>query len=298
LPFLEQQALWDQIVDPTSRDKSLQHYAAMGPAPWTNSFTPWGTEIPILRCPSDPGRGLPAMGRTNYVGCIGDATHCLETGADRWNADLSEWVNDRTDELKASGRGMFVPRQTLQFRDVLDGLANTLMAGEIATDLGDSDSRTAGSMDNPWELIHDTPTLCVDQKDSQRPSFWSGVGSESGPSNIGAAEQKRGFRWADGAALYTSFNAILPPNRETCLAGDDSGIGMLTVSSRHQGGAHVLMGDGAVKFITDSIEAGDSSTGTVMLDGEGARAPDSISPYGLWGALGTRASRETIQEEL
>jgi prepilin-type processing-associated H-X9-DG protein len=65
-----------------------------------------------------------------------------------------------------------------------------------------------------------------------------------------------------------------------------------TVSSRHQGGVHVLMGDGAVKFVTDSIEAGDS----------GAQPPNpwnvqgQISPYGLWGALGTRANKETVSE--
>jgi len=30
----------------------------------------------------------------------------------------------------------------LQFRDVLDGLANTIAMGEMATDLGDMDTRT------------------------------------------------------------------------------------------------------------------------------------------------------------
>jgi hypothetical protein len=54
------------------------------------------------------------------------------------------------------------------------------------------------------------------------------------------------------------------------------------------------MGDGAVKFITDSIEAGDSRANTVSL------ANDNVgiaSPYGLWGALGTRASREVASLE-
>jgi len=63
-------------------------------------------------------------------------------------------------------------------------------------------------------------------------------------------------------------------------------------SSRHQGGVHVLMGDGAVKFITDSIEAGDQNSAHV---GNGANflAAGRMSPFGLWGALGTRASKET-----
>ena len=106
------------------------------------------------------------------------------------------------------------------------------------------------------------------------------------------------MRWADGAAFYTSFNTILPPNGEVCMAGGDSGIGMLPPSSRHQGGTHVLMADGAIKFITDSIDTGDLESGTVIRGGTDQRAPGSKSPYGLWGSLGTRANDETITEEL
>ena len=57
------------------------------------------------------------------------------------------------------------------------------------------------------------------------------------------------------------------------------------------------MSDGAVKFITDSIEAGNSSAADVRNGGTGASAPGSKSPYGLWGSLGTRAAKEVIDEE-
>ena len=79
---------------------------------------------------------------------------------------------------------------------------------------------------------------------------------------------------------------------------EDTTPGVLSASSRHQGGAHVMMGDGAVVFMTDSVEAGDPSIGTVIEWGTGARAAGAPSPYGLWGALGTRAGRETISEQL
>ena len=54
------------------------------------------------------------------------------------------------------------------------------------------------------------------------------------------------------------------------------------------------MADGGVKFITDSIEAGNSTGGMVYNGGTGTQAAGSKSPYGLWGSLGTRASKETI----
>ncbi len=45
------------------------------------------------------------------------------------------------------------------------------------------------------------------------------------------------------------------------------------------------MGDGAVKFVTDSIEAGNSSSQMVHISPYGLPA-GSESPYGLWGKLG------------
>lgn len=296
LPFIEQQTTWD-FVSSGGKRSDPEHYAPMGPAPWTRDFAPWQTEIPTLRCPSDSGIGLPAHGRTNIAMCLGDATHWINTGATRWDQESSLWVADRGEQIAASGRGTFVPRQATRFRQILDGLSNTIMAGEIATDLGDRDMRTAASLSNPWSMIHDLPTLCANQIDSDRPKFWSDQDSNA-PENLGGSDQKRGYRWADGAALYTGFNTILPPNRESCVAGGDSGIGMLATSSRHQGGSHILMGDGAVVFVTDSIECGDLDHGTVIRHGTGSRAPNSPSPYGLWGALGTKDRQETIEEQL
>ena len=62
------------------------------------------------------------------------------------------------------------------------------------------------------------------------------------------------------------------------------------------------MGDGAVVFMTDSIDGGDPEEPTVCVqraDVVGvARRPGTESAYGLWGALGTRDSKETIEEQL
>ncbi len=77
-------------------------------------------------------------------------------------------------------------------------------------------------------------------------------------------------------------------------------MGYLPAGSRHQGGCHVLMADGAVKFITDSIEAGSQNAFPVFAGGNRTIAadgytnsPGSKSPYGIWGAIGTRGSKET-----
>ena len=97
--------------------------------------------------------------------------------------------------------------------------------------------------------------------------------------------------------MFATVTTILPPNVELCVTQRYFNQGIVPPSSRHQGGVHILMGNGAVKFVTDSIGAGDMTQGQVMVGAAGVRAPGSMSPFGLWGALGTRATKEVISEE-
>ena len=57
-----------------------------------------------------------------------------------------------------------------------------------------------------------------------------------------------------------------------------------------------MMSDGAVTFISESIEAGRSDQGTVRMGGTAGRAAAAESPYGLWGAMGTKAASEAIND--
>ena len=55
-----------------------------------------------------------------------------------------------------------------------------------------------------------------------------------------------------------------------------------------------MMGDGSVIVITEAIEAGDQRAPTHSY----YNRPGKKSPYGLWGAMGSRGAREPIQEQL
>jgi len=66
VPYVEQQALWEQISQPSIGKPPLSiRWDAFGPRPWNVYYEPWLTDIGTFRCPSDPGFGLPAAGRTN-----------------------------------------------------------------------------------------------------------------------------------------------------------------------------------------------------------------------------------------
>ncbi|WP_283433081.1 DUF1559 domain-containing protein [Neorhodopirellula lusitana] len=298
-PFFEQQAIWEVISNPY--DKDGNQYPPMGPTPDKDPYEPWATNIPSLRCPSDPGFGLPSLGRTNYVACLGDSTYDGRNGSllVRSSATRLPYPEDQgfAEEARAKNRGFFKPHDNSRFRDILDGLSNTIAAGEICTDLGDKDKRTMGPDVSSLSSngVRNNPSICRDTPgliDSERPQFWA-----SGTPVFSAVEG-RGYRWAEYLPYYGGCYTILPPNSEVCSISDTSDT-LASATSRHQGGAHILMGDGAVKFITDSIEAGDSRARMVYKGGSATygNSPGSKSPYGLWGSLGTRASKEVIGED-
>jgi prepilin-type processing-associated H-X9-DG protein len=130
--------------------------------------------------------------------------------------------------------------------------------------------------------------------DSGRPQFWgSGYTDVTFNASTGPqGEQRRGYKWAYGRPLFSGITTCSPPNKAVCGSNFSVSPMIAPPSSRHQGGVHVLMGDGAVKFITDSIEAGTQTSAHVGNDANHL-PPGLRSPFGLWGALGTRAAKET-----
>ena len=263
LPFLEQQALWEKISQPST--KAGVTYPQMGPAPWVDTYDPWTTDIPTLRCASDPAVAE-TFGLTNYAFAIGDAGRAIHA--------------------PDSVRGVFACRCTTRFRQIRDGLANTIAMCEIATSL--DDRSLSGQAAISSSSILDDPRQWDEFRDTVRPSFFK--------TEVTLSRHGRGSRWADGAATFNLVTTILPPNRANVAIGQgEAEDGLWTAASRHQGGCHVLMADGAVNFISDSIECGDQSHPT-WTPSQMAELPES--PYGLWGALGTAAAEEDLAEDL
>lgn len=306
VPFVEQQSLWEQISLPSVGPPPASiRWDAFGPRPWNVLYQPWLTDVSTYRCPSDPGFGLPSAGRTNYAACTGDSFYNAEDGVTVWNTATNRWMY-RTDSLamersRCGLRGTFVTRKPTKFRDITDGLSNTIAVGEITTGLDDRDIRTTSftNAKGGFVIVASNPKRCEDLGlyiDPRRPRFWNAAATLYG------SVSQRGYRWADFHTLQTQMNTILAPNSEVCLVGGSDTYGLAPPSSRHQGGVHVLMSDGAVKFITDSIEAGNARAQTIYCRALAAmnnstRPAGSQSPYGLWGALGTRETKETINGE-
>jgi prepilin-type processing-associated H-X9-DG protein len=78
------------------------------------------------------------------------------------------------------------------------------------------------------------------------------------------------------------FATIFAPNGPNCSVNTSRGgsPNICSAQSWHSGGVNVVMADGSVSFISETIDAGDP-TRRQPVTGE-------LSPYGVWGAMGTR----------
>ncbi len=98
---------------------------------------------------------------------------------------------------------------------------------------------------------------------------------------VGMGQDGHGALW-----MHTLITTILPPNSPSCEGlGPGPQLSLLSASSFHRGGVHVLLADGAVRFINEKIDCGDLH----------AIPPPHVttrSPYGIWGALGSASGND------
>ena len=269
LPYLDQAPVLDKI------DAGDTMAAKGGAAPWNNNYVAWRHgQLGALRCPSSPdpsptNNAFGWRGICNYVFSRGDF---LGTAAG--SGRDAQQVN-----------GLFALRTTYGVRDITDGASNTLALSErlpanFAIN-GKAAPTTAEGLLTNVTTITTSPGACLAAAapitQNQRYTTWTAV------------KGKASSLWHDGQPEINSFYSVLGPNGPSCTndvnGNADSAVAVLSANSQHEGGVHVLLADGAVRFISDSIDTGNLGLTTTL------GAP---SPYGVWGALGTRAGSDQV----
>jgi prepilin-type N-terminal cleavage/methylation domain-containing protein len=230
----------------------------------------WKQDIETFYCPSDPPPRVrdESPSRINYKGCVGDDYH--------QNHFLPTQGRDN--------RGIFQMNRYVNFSRIVDGTSNTVMVGETAGGAGRNEIRGGVALNmQAWN-----PAGCLARKDPADPKLLTTPTREEFRPHTGRA-------W-DGRPYFVGFATLIAPNGPTChWGGVDGNEHMGTLSSYHPGGGQVGLADGAVRFIPDTIDVGNQA-----LDDPGANTTISPSnnfigqsPYGVWGALGSRHGRES-----
>jgi prepilin-type processing-associated H-X9-DG protein len=180
------------------------------------------TPIKLLICPSDLMRGrVPGSthGGTNYTACVG--TGLVEYG------------------LIASGDGTFT-QKPLGFRDLVDGTSNTVvfsesLLGNGVTSIGAEPTEAQREVLEMASGNDPTPSAC-----GQGGGTWSG---------------QRGGKWIDGHYGNALYNHYYTPNPVPWDCGNGfHNKALSSARSLHSGGVNVMLGDGSVRFVTNSVK--------------------------------------------
>jgi len=278
LPYFEQANLYQQI------QSAVTSRTGGSPVPWDQGFAPFTINLPALLCPSDAdttegGR----IGKTNYMFSRGDG-----------NWDHNQWSGNGG----RGQRGFFTSAGdgndgsngiSRSFRDVVDGLSNTIAMSERSKgQTGKRRPQDGAQSINNGGAMRDNPASVL-------PKLVNGE-------LTGDVRHWTGTRWPDGAPAFTGCTTQLGPNKGAYVQGGwDGEDGIYEPSSRHTGGVLALMGDGSVTFFSDSIDTGlTSCPGPDSPAGRSGACANfqqfGRSPFGVWGALGSVNGGEVVGE--
>lgn len=288
MPFMEEQTIADKI-------------ASLGDKPvWNGAyrFGSNGVGISFLRCASDNQVAERSnYSPTNYLGCYGDSTKGLRQ---RTFGDQNTTANQKR---RAAYRGAFgnatypvrltttpaanATKWGAEFSEFTDGLSNTALISEGCVGPG----RTGDSSSENYDYrtaevigvggVQNNPSACLAVRDGQKLKAGYTVHSI------------KGGNYADGYISRTGFNTVLPPNSPSCGVVQNPvnwNHGILSASSYHPNGVVLAMADGGVMFINNNIDVGDDLTKKIEW------WETRVSPYGVWGAMGSKAGGEVVRQ--
>ena len=305
LPQLEQGPLWDLISTETTA--GTQGGNPCNAATFTSTPAAAGVQaamfgapgaIEIFECPSSTKSPNIAIQRS-YCFNVGDRMALGAAQHDLWAAQTPAGTAVMITNAAGDGnRGPFTVYRTMKIRDILDGTSNTILMAE--RDLGNP-SNNKDILGRVQTASPTSPAVCT----AGIVSGFYAAGSTAG------ALPLMSERWACGLPYFSAVTIAVPPNGGSCMAQAAVSVlptdtaattnGFFTPSSRHTGGVHALMGDGTVRFVNETLNSASDCATTPVGQAASTSGPtggtcNGQSPFGIWGALGTIASGETVND--
>lgn len=262
LPFIEQTAVHDEVAASGFNQPPAANYA------------PYKAMIGGLLCPSDAfASDNVALG--DDANGAGNASYVFSRGDDYFDYQTTNLGGQGNNNFDIPQRGLFGRGGNINFAAIIDGTSNTIAVSETLKsnnkDVKDGRRGVARPPAGNETSLAWSPADCLAMKVGD--ALTNGVTSN------------RGNRWIDGRFVGTGFTTITPPNTVGCSSHNgNSHWGLIPPSSLHPGGVNACFADGSVHFISDTIETANLTQMNADVKG--------MSPYGVWGALGSRNGGE------
>ncbi|MBX6312848.1 MAG: DUF1559 domain-containing protein [Isosphaeraceae bacterium] len=234
LPYLEQVALYNSLN--FGRRDGVNGFACAGHAVNTTATR---TSLSVAVCPSDNANRLTSPdGRLSYYANSGSTPVFFTT---------------TTNGLPNGLFGSVPETGPISFSSITDGTSNTAALSERVMGIGQYDQRVAVDYGTPTATFSAIGT--VDPMTSPEP-FRSACLAKGDPRKPGVAlgtGRATGVVWHMGNPNSGRYNHVMAPNTWSCVETGGNSNGAMTASSRHPGVVNVLMGDGSVRAIKNSI---------------------------------------------
>jgi prepilin-type processing-associated H-X9-DG protein len=238
--------------------------------------------LPAFLCPSSGGQTKPdiAATHTNYRMNLGDNSFVFTR---------EHTVSSATKGNDYYVRGCFGYQTWYNLAAITDGTSNTIFFSERAlSDQFDSGDAVLGKV-KTYTLRHMTSGVFTGVPTetgymSSRAECMNTVDSNGDYKAAHSSYCKSRF----GKSLYygkmehQGFHTILPPNGPACV---NDNLAVIAPTSNHSGGVNASLADGSVRFISETVDTGTSDTW-------GSAAASGSSPFGVWGAMGSRDGGE------
>ena len=276
LPYIEMGSLYQRFMTENAIMQSINpgyHSDAQG-----GSNAPRAQYLDILACPTNGVSGKPAnyVMFTNYRFSFGDSPYT--------------WFNGSTNII-APSRGPFGWCKQKPLGAVTDGLSNTIALSERGVmdfDQTPDDVRTQAALNGTGAfgaVAGYTGNYLIDRSviaasaPGGRYSYTGGV--------TNGYTYRFGWSW-NNSSFHGTFCTVLPPNSPSVYQTGANYSVVFSATSLHPSGVNASLMDGAVKFVSETI---DSGTGKAHVN---PANPEGPSPFGVWGAYGSCDGGESV----
>jgi prepilin-type N-terminal cleavage/methylation domain-containing protein len=212
-------------------------------------------KIPLFLCPSDKasslgdGYGVTSLGPANYCANQGSGVYASGNGS------------------PYDSNGVMFANSRIRIADITDGTSNTAAMSESILGDGARSSFGPTAPGTPQKTYGYLLTFqsSLDDASCSAPTAWNYT-------------DLRQFLWYSGEIRNTAYNHYFTPNSKNydCITNAQAlgytAIGWKAARSMHVGGVHLLLCDGAVRFVSDNVDVN------------------------VWRALATRANGEVLGE--
>ncbi|MGZ0171557.1 MAG: DUF1559 family PulG-like putative transporter [Planctomycetales bacterium] len=204
------------------------------------------TELAAYKCPSDPKSS---------------GNFCSYAGGDwargNYGLNASPCSHGVGGNSGSGLGGMSSVNESVRMRDITDGTSNTIAVDELRAGQNDRDLRGSWAM----------------------PGLGAGTAAMFNDASTPNSAEPNSDDMENCAVAGLAGN---PVQGMGCF--DSTSTGQMTARSMHVGGVHVLLADGAVRFISNSIDFQRNTSGCGQ------------DPRGVWQAIHTRNGYEVISE--